>query len=246
MFYTALIFGILGSFHCMGMCGPIAFLLPVDRENNLKKGMQIFLYHLGRISSYAIIGAIFGLLGKSISLFGLQQKLSIIIGIIMLSLIFIPAGKKGLDRLLNPAFKGVSKIKSQIGAELKKKRPDTFFTIGFLNGLLPCGLVYMAVLGATAVQGVWQGALYMAIFGLGTVPLMTGVVWAGNFITVKMRNGMKKAIPVVIALMGILFIIRGMGLGIPYMSPKQSSKVEASMECHPISLSAEKVHRENP
>ncbi len=240
MFYTALIFGLLGSFHCMGMCGPIAFLLPVDRSNIFKKSFQIFMYHSGRLFSYAIIGAIFGLLGKSISLFGLQQKLSIIIGIIMLSLIFIPAGKKGLDRLLNPAFSGISNIKNQIGAELKKKRPDTFFSIGFLNGLLPCGLVYMAVLGATAVQGVLEGAMYMAIFGLGTIPLMTAVVWAGNFISVKMRNGMKKIIPVMIAVMGLLFIIRGMGLGIPYMSPKQVSKVEASIECHPVNFSSEK------
>ncbi|AVR44348.1 hypothetical protein C7S20_03230 [Christiangramia fulva] len=239
MYFTALIFGLLGSFHCMGMCGPIAFLLPVDRNNNFKKGLQIFLYHAGRIFSYTLIGAIFGLLGKSISLFGLQQKLSIIIGLVMLSLIFIPAGKKGLDRLMNPAFKGISKIKSQIGAELKKKRPDTFFSIGFLNGLLPCGLVYMAVLGATAVQGMLEGAAYMAIFGLGTIPLMTAVVWAGNFVSVKMRNNMKKAIPVMIAIMGVLFIIRGMGLGIPYMSPKQATKMKTSIECHPVSFASE-------
>ncbi len=85
MLVSAFIFGLLGSFHCVGMCGPIAFLLPVDRSNNLKKLSQIFIYHFGRIFSYAVIGFSFGLVGKSLSIFGLQQELSIGIGILMLT-----------------------------------------------------------------------------------------------------------------------------------------------------------------
>ena len=90
MWISALIFGLLGSFHCVGMCGPIAFLLPVDHKNNLKKLGQISLYHFGRISSYALIGILFGLLGKSFRLFGLQQQLSILVGVLMILVILIP------------------------------------------------------------------------------------------------------------------------------------------------------------
>lgn len=234
MLYTALIFGLVGSFHCIGMCGPIAFLLPLDRDDKLKKGFQISLYHLGRMFSYGIIGGVFGLLGKGISLFGFQQNLSVFIGILMISVFFLPAFEKKLNRLSGGALKIVSKLKNSMGAELKKKRPDTFFTIGFLNGLLPCGLVYMAVLGATAIQGFWEGAVYMVLFGMGTVPLMSLMAWAGNSISVKLRNRMRKLVPFVVALMGVLFILRGLGLGIPFVSPREhNAKVEASASCHP-------------
>ena len=84
MLWSALIFGLLGSFHCVGMCGPIAFMLPVDRSNSTNKIFQIFTYHFGRLLAYALIGLFFGLVGKSLYIFGLQQQLSIFIGILMI------------------------------------------------------------------------------------------------------------------------------------------------------------------
>src|SRR5690606_24824122 len=147
MLYTALLFGLLGSFHCVGMCGPIAFLLPVDRNDNLKKSGQIFLYHLGRILSYSLLGLVFGLVGNSLNLFGLQQQLSIFIGVLMLIVVLLPQKTFNQYNFSKPIFRIVSKVKSALGKELKKKKPDTFLTIGFLNGMLPCGLVYMAIFG---------------------------------------------------------------------------------------------------
>ena len=114
MLYTALLFGLLGSFHCVGMCGPIAFLLPVDRTNNFKKIGQIFLYHFGRIPAYSIIGLVFGLVGKSLNLFGFQQQLSILIGVLMIAVIFIPIKTFNKYNFSKTIYKAVSKVKSLI------------------------------------------------------------------------------------------------------------------------------------
>lgn len=233
MWVSAFIFGLLGSFHCVGMCGPIAFLLPVDRENKLKKFFQIFLYHFGRISSYAIIGLLFGLLGKSFSLFGLQQQLSVLVGVLMILAMIIPYNKLSKYNGSKPMFKLVSRVKSSMGKQLKKKTADTFFTIGFLNGFLPCGLVYMAVFAAIASANALQGSLYMALFGAGTIPLMTTAIYLGNFISVNVRSKIRKTVPAFVIIIGLLFILRGMGLGIPYLSPTElEPEITASHSCH--------------
>ncbi len=233
MLLSALIFGLLGSFHCIGMCGPIAFMLPVDRSNNLKKTSQIALYHFGRIFTYSLIGLLFGLLGKSFNLFGFQQQLSITVGVFMIVIILIPYKTFNKYNFSKPLFQLISKVKSALGKELKKKSPDTFLTIGFLNGFLPCGLVYMALFGALATGDALQGSLYMALFGLGTIPLMTTAIYFGNFLTGKVRQYIRKVIPVVVVLIGFLFILRGMGLGIPYLSPKPMvEQINASYECY--------------
>lgn len=235
MLYTALIFGLLGSFHCVGMCGPIAFLLPVDRTDNFKKLGQIFLYHFGRILAYGILGLVFGLVGKSLNLFGFQQQLSIFIGVLMLLVIFLPQKTFGKYNFSKPIFGIISKVKAALGKELKKKTPDTFLTIGFLNGFLPCGLVYMAVFGAIAAGNALQGSLYMALFGLGTIPLMTSAIYLGNFLNGQVRQRIRRAIPIFVVIVGCLFIIRGLGLGIPYISPKPiHNTVEANYNCHPV------------
>ena len=218
MFLSAIIFGLLGSFHCIGMCGPIAFMLPIDRKNKTKGFFQILSYHLGRLFSYSLIGLLFGFLGKGFYLFGFQQQLSIIVGVSMILVVLFPFffAKVNFSKSIT---KVISKVKNALGKELKKKRNDTFFTIGFLNGFLPCGLVYMAVFGALATTNAFSGSLYMFIFGLGTIPLMTAVVYLGNFTKGSLRKNIQKMIPIVVVIIGVLFILRGLGLGIPYISP---------------------------
>lgn len=233
MLVSALILGLLGSFHCIGMCGPIAFMLPLHRENRLIKFFQIFLYHFGRLLAYAIIGLFFGLIGKSLYLFGMQQKLSIAIGVFMILLILIPHRFLNKYNISKPLYSIIAKIKNALGTALRQKTPDTFLTIGFLNGFLPCGLVYMAVFGAIAGGTVLQGSLYMLVFGIGTIPLMTATAYLGTILSGKARARFQKAIPVVVVIIGLLFILRGLGLGIPYVSPKPvTSLVSASIECH--------------
>ena len=233
MLYTAFILGLLGSLHCIGMCGPIAFMLPVSHENSTKKAGQIALYHAARLLAYALIGLIFGLIGKGLYIFGLQQQLSIIIGVVMILLVVIPTSLFNQYKLAQPIYRFISKLKGQLGQAFKKKTADTFLTIGFLNGFLPCGLVYMAVFGALAMANAWQGSLYMVLFGLGTVPLMTAVIYFSKLFKGKFRTKIQKAIPVVIVIIGALFILRGLGLGIPYISPAPVVEMASSaIECH--------------
>ncbi|WP_038530100.1 sulfite exporter TauE/SafE family protein [Formosa agariphila] len=232
MFISAFIFGLLGSFHCIGMCGPIAFMLPVDRSNPVKKISQICIYHFGRLLAYSIIGLVFGFLGKGLYIFGLQQKLSIIIGVLLIVIVLLPYKTFSKYNFSKPVFKIISKVKKGMGTALQKKTADTFLTIGFLNGFLPCGLVYMAVLSSIATAEPLQGALYMALFGLGTIPLMTTAIYFGNMLSNLAKKRIQKLIPVFVIIIGILFIIRGLGLGIPYMSPKiNPDTVESTMEC---------------
>jgi len=219
MFLTAFLFGLLGSFHCLGMCGPIAFVLPLNRQNKLMASFQGLLYHLGRLLSYSLIGLIFGFLGKGLIIAGLQQYLSIIVGVIMILIIILPASFLHKFQLTKPIYGIINKVKIGMGLYFKKKSLNAFLTIGVLNGFLPCGLVYMALFGALATGSSIHGILYMVLFGLGTIPMMTAALIFGNFLKMSIRNKIQKAIPIFVVLIGFLFILRGLGLGIPYLSP---------------------------
>lgn len=218
----------MGSLHCVGMCGPIAFMLPVDRTNSFKKFGQIFIYHFGRLLAYGTIGLVFGLLGKGLYVFGMQQKLSIAIGVLMILMVLIPSKTFNTYNFSKPIYKIISKVKNKLGQELKKKSPDTFLTIGFLNGFLPCGLVYMALFGAIAMGSALKGGLYMILFGLGTIPLMTATIYFSGFLKGATKQKVQKLIPVFVIVIGMLFIIRGLGLGIPYVSPKPVIELASS------------------
>lgn len=233
MLWSAIIFGLLGSFHCVGMCGPIAFMLPVDRTNSFRKITQISTYHFGRILAYSIIGLFFGLIGKSLYIFGFQQQLSIAIGVLMIIVVLIPAQTFNKYNFSKPIYILISKVKSSLGQALKKKTADTFLTIGFLNGFLPCGLVYMAVFASLAMESTLESSMYMALFGLGTIPLMTTAIYVGKFLNTTIKQRIQKAIPIFVVVIGLLFILRGLGLGIPFLSPAPISEIAAgNMECH--------------
>ena len=235
MLWSALVLGILGSFHCIGMCGPIAFLLPLDQRNKNKRIFQLISYHTGRLLTYGLLGFVFGLAGKSLNLFGIQQQLSIIIGVSMIVMILIPSKILNRYYFSKPMYTFVAKVKNAMGVYLKKKNSKTFFTLGFLNGLLPCGLVYMAIFGALASGGANYGALYLVLFGLGTIPLMTVAIYLGNFLKGKAKQNILKAIPVFVVIIGLLFILRGMGLGIKYISPSDmvtEQRIESKYDCH--------------
>lgn len=233
MLLSAIILGLLGSFHCVGMCGPIAFMLPVDRTNQVKKISQIGIYHFGRLIAYSLIGLVFGLIGKSLFIFGYQQQLSIIIGILMILVVVIPQKTFNKYNFSKPIYNIISKVKSALGLALKKKTMDTFLTIGFLNGFLPCGLVYMALFAAMAAGNAASGSLYMAVFGLGTIPLMTTAIYFSHFLKGTARQRIQKAIPIFVVIIGALFILRGLGLGIPYLSPTPVyDLVSNNMDCH--------------
>lgn len=233
MLYSAFIFGLISSLHCIGMCGPIAMMIPVERNNPTKKATQIITYHLGRLSAYATIGLVFGLVGKGFFLAGIQQRLSIFIGIAMIVAILTPERVLANYNFSKPVYRLISKIKSSLGKQFNNKSYQSLFTIGLLNGFLPCGMVYVALFGAIAMQSVPFGVLYMLLFGIGTIPLMSSVSYLNSFITLSFRNKVQKAIPYVGVVIGVLFILRGLGLGIPYISPANMSLfIQETPNCH--------------
>jgi sulfite exporter TauE/SafE len=219
MLYSAILLGLVSSLHCMGMCGPIALMLPFAQSNPEKKALQLMAYHVGRIASYATIGLIFGAIGRGFYLAGFQQRLSIFAGISIIIMTLLPEKAVAKYNFSRPIFKVVSAIKTTLGSQFKKQSFRAIFTIGLLNGLLPCGMVYAALFGALAMQDVGLGSLYMALFGIGTIPLMSVIVYAQRFVTLSVRSTIQKVIPYAMAVIGILFVMRGMGLNIPYISP---------------------------
>lgn len=217
--WAALMIGAVGSFHCVSMCGPIALALPLRSKNRSKLLLSSLAYNAGRLLTYALLGGIFGLIGTFIAMAGFQQGLSIVIGILIIALIFLP---HWIQNKLSPTHflaKAIARIKKPMQKLFATPSYPARFFIGVLNGFLPCGLVYMSIAGATATGSVATGSLFMLFFGLGTFPAMLGVSFLGNWISLKTRNRIRTAIPVFVVLMGFLFIIRGMGLGIPYLSP---------------------------
>ncbi len=233
MLYSALLLGLISSLHCIGMCGPIALMLPVDRNHPEKKGMQILAYHLGRISAYAFIGLLFALLGRAFYLAGFQQHLSILAGIAMIAIAVIPEKILAHYNFSRPIFKVISGIKTTLGKQFRNSSFTSLFTIGLLNGFLPCGMVYAAVFGALAMPNPGLAVSYMVLFGLGTVPLMSTVVYFQRLIALPVKNRIQKIIPYAMVCIGILFLLRGLGLDIVYLSPSNLSLfVQSEPHCH--------------
>lgn len=233
MLYTAVIFGLISSFHCIGMCGPIAMMLPVDRNNQSKRILQLITYHLGRVIAYSSLGLLFGFLGKGFFLAGIQQQLSITMGVLMIVFVLVPEKVLAKYNFSKPVHQLISKVKSSLGKQFKNKSFKSFFTIGLLNGYLPCGMVYVALFGALAMPNLELSVLYMVLFGMGTIPMMSLVVLVTNFVSIPFRNYIQKAIPIIAICIGVLFIIRGLGLNIPYVSPSTMSLfIQSEPHCH--------------
>lgn len=225
---AAISLGLLGSFHCIGMCGPIALALPVHHYSKFKKYLGIFLYNLGRVTTYTLLGLLFGLLGQSFFLGGFQQIVSISIGILLLLSVIFTNTNWFNSQHLGFIYSFINSVKIQLGNLFNKKGLHFLFFIGILNGLLPCGLVYLGIAGAIATGHYIKGAEFMFYFGIGTIPIMYAVAFFGQFIKLKYRNHIRKAMPVVVTIMAIMLIVRGLNLGIPYLSPafeKESHEV---------------------
>ncbi|MDQ2862912.1 MAG: sulfite exporter TauE/SafE family protein [Bacteroidota bacterium] len=228
---TAFLMGMLGSFHCIGMCGPIALSLPLQNDNALQKISGALLYNFGRVVTYSLFGLLFGFIGKSFALFGFQQWLSVILGVVIILFIILPK-RLSFFKTNNSLLKFFGKLRSALGKLFAQKNFSSLFSIGLLNGLLPCGLVYMAAAVAVVSGDVINSMMFMAFFGLGTLPMMWGIAFFGNYVSISIRQKIRKAYPYMMTLLACLLILRGMGLGIPYVSPKtEMAKKTAVVNC---------------
>ncbi len=233
---AAFITGLLGSFHCAGMCGPIALATPTIGVSVWQKVWGKLLYNLGRITTYAIIGGILGAFGWGLKLAGWQQSISIAAGLMMIGAVVLSSSK--IKQMLPTSF---FFFKGDLMAKLFKNATYTsLYAIGLLNGLLPCGFVYLGLLGAVATQQAVDGALYMMLFGLGTLPMMFSISMAGQFLSAGIRHKINRLTPIAAVMIGCLFVLRGMGLGVPYVSPKISHDQTQVKDCCKPKTSMEK------
>lgn len=219
MLVLAFTLGLFGSLHCVGMCGPIALLIPLQRQRKGLRYLQLGAYFIGKTLTYALMGLLFGLVGEGVFIAEYQQEFSIFAGLLMILMGLFSLLHLRVKGLGNPLLKGFSLLKNALGKQLSKKTVTSSLSIGFLNGFLPCGLVYTALFGALAMGNWWGSMTYMTVFGVGTIPLMLLLILLGDFLPLALRRRLNQWLPLVVILVGILFILRGLGLGIPYLSP---------------------------
>ena len=226
--------GAAGSLHCVGMCGPLSLALPVHHLSGFHKFISLLLYQLGRIITYSIIGLLFGLAGRRIYISGYQQWFSIGMGILVLilaALYFIR------NRAIHLSFLNRFYLLVQgIMVKLLKSSTNSFgfLLMGMANGLLPCGMVYIAIASTLSFSGVLESVSFMAMFGAGTLPAMMLVGYAGQLMHPSLRSSFRKLVPVFISLMGVVLILRGMNLGIPFISPELPMSPGSAVVCHPL------------
>jgi sulfite exporter TauE/SafE len=226
------IVGIGGSLHCAGMCGPLALALPAGRGDVRRYVAGRVLYNIGRTVTYVALGLIAGLAGRGIVLAGAQQAVTITIGVVLLLSLVIP---RALKRLL-PSFtlpeRITAKVMELLSTLMRRSSVAALFLIGVLNGLLPCGFVYLGLAAAVTLGDAGRAMLFMAGFGLGTLPVMLAIAVAGKRIQEGVRRQLLRVVPVITAVLAMLLIVRGLNLGIPYISPHVDEARPAETHCH--------------
>jgi sulfite exporter TauE/SafE len=227
----AFLMGMTGSLHCAGMCGPIVLVMPFQHLLGIRKIIGILAYHTGRIAVYVLLGWLLFRF-KNLFSFQLQQYLSVGVG----ALLFL-AGIFSLfpNKAMHFALPWTSFIRTQLGKLIGKARLHTLFLTGIFNGLLPCGMVYMALSAAISTShSQWFAMSLMAAFGLGTMPMLLAFTLLKNKTGLQKNNSLRRWIPLLMAFFGLLFILRGLGLGIPYLSPKAMTTPSGvqGVECH--------------
>lgn len=226
---TPILLGLAAGLHCAGMCGPLILALPLDAEGKRHVACQMLTYHTGRILTYAALGVLFGLLGKGIALAGFQKGLSIGAGVLMLAMAFMAWRFEQLVTALPGFGKFTRQVQLRIGQLLKRNPNGATFGVGLLNGLLPCGMVYAALAGAISTTAAAEGALFMALFGMGTLPLLLTVSILGRSFSLGIRKKLKIAQPILLTIAGLLLLQRGLHLD---LSLFESAVPGAGYECH--------------
>nr|AOR51184.1 hypothetical protein [uncultured bacterium pAM1] len=230
--FAAISLGLIGSMHCIGMCGPLMLAVPSNATKRWSFIVERLIYNIGKAVTYGLMGAVLGFVGKRL-LMNIQQDLTVILGILLLITVAVPYGLKSSLEKFSPLKYLYGFVKTRFSVLMGKRGKTTLFLMGMLNGLLPCGLVYTALLGATVVADIWQSALFMVVFGLGTAPALIAVSLTGKLISLRFRSLLTKALPGLSIALALLLILRGMNLGIPLISPKvtQTPVHEEKMDC---------------
>lgn len=208
--YLAVSMGLISSFHCVGMCGPIALALPVHKGSRARQVAGVLAYHTGRAFTYALFGLLVGTLGASLGWLGVLRYASVAIGIAMVGYTVWPSALG--QRLHMPLFwqRAIGRVKQKMGVYIKKTDLPSMVLLGMLNGAVPCGMVYMALMSSVATGHAWASAAFMALFGLGTMPAMLLLGFAKLQFTPALRTRIRKLTPILMAIAGVWLVARGL------------------------------------
>jgi len=236
---SAFLLGLASTFHCVGMCGPISLALPLNRQSPFTILTGLIQYHFGRIFTYALLGLVIGSIGLTFQLVYLIQALSIVLGIFMIVLAW---KRQWIHAIQFPNNRMMQAIVKQMGRLLASKSPGKLVALGSLNGLLPCGMVFVALGNALLSGSVIGTAAGMVVFGLGTFPTMLAIGYFARQINGTIRQRINRVFPVLLTVVGCMLIVRGANLGIPYLSPKiqpiaandTAKKQPLVIECHVV------------
>lgn len=216
---VAFVMGAVGSLHCVGMCGPIAMALPLGDRSNNGRLLAALIYNSGRVLTYIWLGLVLGLAGDYLISPQIQSTVSIVFGILICVFLFLPKRIKNRGNSIAPVQRFFLQLRKALGSLLSKQNNSSLFGIGMLNGLLPCGMIYLALGSSFLTGSAVKGGIFMASFGLGTFPLMMAAVFFGSYLNQTLRFRMRKLVPVFLFVMAALLVLRGLNLGIPYLSP---------------------------
>ena len=216
MLWSAFLLGLMGSAHCIGMCGPLILAMPgMDSRGRSRLYLTSILYQVGRIATYGILGLLFATLGQGVVIAGWQKGFTIFMA---LSLLLMALYSWKMEAFLQrqPAFRRYSIfLQKAIGQQFRRSGLQSYFFVGMLNGLLPCGLVYAAIAGALTSSGPLQGALFMLVFGTGTLPLLFGLSVSGHLVPLSVRSRLRKVLPLGFFLLAVMLLLRGVNAGLP-------------------------------
>ena len=226
------IMAVVGSLHCVGMCGPIAMLLPTTGASGGMLLVNRLTYNLGRVASYALLGVAAGIIGRAVALAGYQQTLSIVLGLAVIISVLGPAALRRWFATHRVTLRLEAALKKALSALFRRRSLSSTLLLGVANGLLPCGLVYVALAAGATLGSVAESVVFMTGFGLGTLPVMMGISLAAPALPSAVRGKLHRIIPVVTVVVGVLLVLRGLNLGIPYVSPAVQSADVTSGEGH--------------
>lgn len=215
IYWTAFTLGLIGSTHCLGMCGPLALAVPLSKTQRLAMAFQALKYNLGRVLTYTLLGAVFGLLGMGVQMAGYQKIFSIALGVLLLFAAVFTLNWESRLANSSPLARFFNFIKRQIGRLLHNNSRQPHLLIGIFNGFLPCGMVYLAIAGAVTTGSVANGMLFMALFGLGTIPLMFALVLSGNALKPRFKKLLRNIAPFIMVAFALLLIARGLNVNLP-------------------------------
>lgn len=224
--------GAVGSLHCIGMCGPLALALPISHRSQGGRLAGGTLYNLGRVLTYTMMGAILGGIGQTLFSSHWQSLLSVTFGILIFIYLLIPSKLKSSTLVVSLANKPFMQLRDVLGKLFRSPKYTSLFSIGMLNGLLPCGMIYLAVSSSLLTGTAAKGALFMLAFGVGTFPAMLGAVFFGSYINQQFRQLIRRAVPIFLFVMAALLVLRGLNLGIPFISPQLPAGSQAAVSCH--------------